>query len=81
MGIIESIITAIVSGAIPPEYMPVVIIALVAWVGLEQWLASTKRIKANSTIQFITDMATKIINKGKPTGAMDNKPTDVPDRS
>jgi hypothetical protein len=78
---IETIITSIVSSVIPAEYMPLVLIILVAWVGIEQWLASTKRVTANSTLQLITNVAKKIINKNTPQAPVDNKPTDVPDRT
>ena len=78
---IESIITSIISGIIPPAYMPLVIIILVAWVGIEQWLASTKRVTANSTLQLITNIAKKIINKNTPQTPTATTPTDVPDRT
>ena len=80
---LETIITSIISSVIPPEFMPLAVIVLVAWVGIEQWLASTKRLTANSTLQLITNVAKKIINKNNP-----NIPTssaehtdDAPDRT
>ena len=80
---IETIITSIISGIIPPTYMPLVIIILVAWVGIEQWLASTKRVQANSTVQLITNIAKRIINKNNPTAPTTpaERTDDVPDRT
>jgi hypothetical protein len=62
---IESIITAVVNTVIPPDYMPLAVIVLVAWVGIEQWLTATKRVEANSTIQLVTNVAKKIIGKNQ----------------
>ena len=85
---IETILAAIVNAAIPQEYMPLVIILLVALLGIEQWLASTKRIKANSTLQLIVNVVTKILKKNNPAlptiPPTQNDsvvaPDDVPDR-
>ena len=62
----EGIIANLVSSVIPPEYMPLVIIALTALVSLEQWLAATKKIKANSTLQFIVGIVQKFLKKNEP---------------
>ena len=65
---IESIISGIVYRVIPAEWLPLILVILAALVGVEQWLASTKRIQANSTLQLIVGVAKKIINKGGASG-------------
>ncbi len=62
---IESIITSIVGAVIPAQYLPVAVILLTAFLGLEQWLASTNRIQANSTLQLIVGVAQKLLVKFK----------------
>ena len=72
---IESITSTVIGSFIPAEYMPLVVLVLTALVGIEQWLAATKRIQANSTVQLITGIAMKLV--GKNTNLL--APAPVPD--
>jgi hypothetical protein len=60
-------IMQLVNQYVPPKYQPLFIAVLLAFVGIEQWLASTKRIKANSTLQAITDLCRTIAEKMRGT--------------
>jgi len=50
---------------LPPDFMNLLVILLSAWVAIENWLASTKRIKANSTLEVTANLAKYIIEKAK----------------
>jgi hypothetical protein len=57
---------------IPAAYMPLILIILSAFLAFEQWLASTKRIKANSTLQLIVGFVQYFLGKEK--GKIDMNP-------
>jgi hypothetical protein len=50
---------------IPTAYMPIIVIILVAFLTFEQYLASTNRIKANSTLQLIVGFVQYFLGKEK----------------
>jgi hypothetical protein len=55
---------------VPKEYMPIILIVLSFFLALEQWLASTNRIKANSTLQMIVNFVQYFIAKEKGDGTL-----------
>jgi len=57
-----------ISHYIPQEYFPPIVLLLGALVAFEQWLASTNRIKANSTLQMIVNLAQAVLAKMKEKG-------------
>ena len=50
---------------IPQGYMAPLLVILSAFLAFEQWLASTKRIKANSTLQLIVGFVQYFVGKEK----------------
>lgn len=63
---LTSLASSIIGHFIPAAYIPLVTLILAFLVGLEQWLASTKRIKANSTLQLIVGIAQKFVAANPP---------------
>jgi hypothetical protein len=53
---------------IPAAYMPLIVIILGAFLAFEQYLAATKRIKANSTLQLIVGFVQYFVGKEKGNG-------------
>ena len=66
---------------IPADYMPPFLVILAALVALEQWLSSTNRIKANSTLQLIVNIAKAILAKGGQNGQGNGVVTAAPQGS
>ena len=48
---------------VPAPYYPPIIIGLSALIALEQWLAATDKVKANSTLQAVVNIATALLGK------------------
>lgn len=67
----DYLITQVALHYVPAKYYPPIVIILTAWLMLEQWLAKTGLIKANSTLQAIDGFLTYIRDKikGKDEGA------------
>jgi hypothetical protein len=59
------IIWKVIEHFIPAAYFPPIITLLSAFIALEQWLAATNRIKANSTLQLVVQLVTVILGKMK----------------
>jgi len=59
----DFIVWQVIAHYIPQEYFIPISIFLGALLAFEQWLASTNRIKANSTFQALTELAKYILGK------------------
>ena len=61
----DFIIWKVFAHYVPQDYYPPIMMVMTCLIGLEQWLASTNKIKANSTLQAIINFVQYLFDKMK----------------